>query len=225
MTEGQLHTIFTSSVEVLSGTDISELGEDNKFTWHQFHVKGWGAQDFDGHAPVAIHNITGRVVPLTWLLLNSQLTVELINNPKMLLDIRKVRVEDTIRVHCNSGFKIVDRVGDLPGYDTVWYKLTGIANILSMSRATKIFRVVFNSKGRNFFRMFLLDRELRFQLSSNGLYYFDAADRGDRVLVINMVLENQEDFTQKEYKGSRKARQAMHKLGLPSEQEFEKMVS
>ena len=44
MTEGQLHTMFTSSVDVLSGTDFSDLGEDDKFMWHQFYVKGWGAR-------------------------------------------------------------------------------------------------------------------------------------------------------------------------------------
>ena len=69
----------------------------------------------------------------------------------MLLNIRKVRVKDAIRVHYNSVVKIVDRVGDLPGYRTVWYKPTGIVNILSMSRATKKFWVVFDSEGRNFF--------------------------------------------------------------------------
>ena len=83
------------------------------------------------------------VVPLTWLLIVSQLTVDLIANPNMLLNIRKVRGEDAIRVHFNSGVKIVDRVGDLPGYGTVWYEPTGIANTLSMSRETKKFWVVF----------------------------------------------------------------------------------
>ena len=33
----------------------------------------------------------------------------------------------------------MDRVGNLPGYGTVWYEPTGIANILSMLRATKKF--------------------------------------------------------------------------------------
>ena len=142
--------MFTPSGGVPSGTDSSELGENGEFTWHQFHVKGWGAQDFEGHAPVAMHNATGRAVPLTWLLLYNKLTVELVANPRMLLDIRKVRSEDAISVHCNSGFKIVDRVGDLPGYGTVWYEPTGIANILSMSRVTKKFRVIFDSEGENF---------------------------------------------------------------------------
>ena len=89
-------------------------------------------------------------VPLTWLLLGRQSTVDLIANPKMLLNIRKERGEDAICMHCNSGVKIVDRVGDLPGYGTVWYEPTGIANILSMSRATKKFRVVFDSEGGDF---------------------------------------------------------------------------
>ena len=131
--------MFTPSVDVLSGTDFSELGEDNEFTWHQFHVKGWVAQDFEGQAPMAVHNATGCAVPLTWLLFDSQSTGDMIVNPKILLTIRKMRYEDDIRVHCNIGVKIVDRVGDLPGYVTVWYKPTWIANTLSMSRPKKKF--------------------------------------------------------------------------------------
>ena len=61
----QLHIMLTPSVDVLSGTDFSDLGEYDEFTWHQFHVKVWGAQDFEGHTPVAMHNATGWVVPLT----------------------------------------------------------------------------------------------------------------------------------------------------------------
>ena len=76
-------------------------------------------------------------MPLTWLLLNSQSTVDLIANQTMLVNIRKVRGKDAIRVHSNSRAKIVDMVDDLPGYKTVWYKPTVIENILSMSRGTK----------------------------------------------------------------------------------------
>ena len=95
-----------------------------------------------------MHNTTSHAVPLTWLILDSQSTVELIANAKMLVNIRKVRGEDAIRVHCNSGVKIVDRVGDLPGYGTVWYEPTGISSILLMSWAKKL-KVVFDSKGGN----------------------------------------------------------------------------
>ena len=63
------------------------------------------------------------------------------------MNIRTVRGKDAIQVHCNSGVKIVDRVGDLPGYGTVWYGPKGIANILSMSRVTRKFWFFFASKG------------------------------------------------------------------------------
>ena len=38
--------------------------------------------------------------------------------------------------------------------------------------------------------MFLPDREVRFQLSPNRLYYFGAADRENSVLLLNTVSEN-----------------------------------
>ena len=66
-----------------------------------------------------MHNDTGRAVPLTWLLLDRQSTVDLIANPRMLLIIRKVRIKNATRVHCNIGIKVVDRIGELPGYGTV----------------------------------------------------------------------------------------------------------
>ena len=81
-----------------------------------------------------MHNNTGWAVPLTWLLLEIQSTVDLIVNPRMQLNIRRVRSKDFIHVHCNSRVKVFDRIGNLPGYGTVWYEPTGIANILSMSR-------------------------------------------------------------------------------------------
>ena len=66
-----------------------------------------------------MHNATSCAVPLTWLLLDSQSTVNLISNAKILLNIRKVRGEDAIKVHCNSRINILDMVGDLSVYETV----------------------------------------------------------------------------------------------------------
>ena len=91
--------MFTSLVNHTLGTDFSDLGEGNEFILHHFQVKSWVAQDFEGHAPVGMHNTTGRALTLTWLLLDIQLTVNLIANAKMLVKIRKVWGEDAIRVH------------------------------------------------------------------------------------------------------------------------------
>ena len=71
------------------------------------------------------------------------------------MKIRRVRSEYAIRIHCNSGIKVVDRISELPGYGTVWYEYTGIANILYVLKATKKSRVIFDSEGGNCCRMVL----------------------------------------------------------------------
>ena len=72
--------------------------------------------------------------------------------------------------------------------------------------------------------MVLLDREARFHISTNGLYYFDASDRENSVLLLNMVSENREGFTLREYERAREARRAVHLLGFLSEKDFDNMV-
>ena len=46
--------------------------------------------------------------------------------------------------------------------------------------------------------MVLPDSEVKFQLSPKGLYYFDAEDRENGVLILNTVSENRGGFTQRE---------------------------
>ena len=93
------------------------------------------------------------------------------------VNIWAVQDEDAIHVHCKNGANIVNQIGNLPGYKTVCYEPTVIANILSMSRVTRKFRVVFDSEEGNLSRMVLLYRELRFQLIPNVLCYSGAIDR------------------------------------------------
>ena len=47
--------------------------------------------------------------------------------------------------------------------------------------------MILDSEGGNVFRMVLPDREVIFQLITNGLYYFDATDREKIVLILNTV--------------------------------------
>ena len=50
--------------------------------------------------------------------------------------------------------------------------------------------------------MVLPDREVRFQLIPNRVYYFDAADRGNSFLLLNTVSENREGFMRREFEGA-----------------------
>ena len=59
---------------------------------------------------VVMQNETGRAGTLKWLLLDRQSTMDLIAKPRMLLNIRRVWSEEAIRVHCNRGVKVVNRI-------------------------------------------------------------------------------------------------------------------
>ena len=72
--------------------------------------------------------------------------------------------------------------------------------------------------------MVVWDREVRFQIRPNWIYYFDTAERENIFLLFNTVSEHRERITQRDYEGPREARRAMHLLGFPSEQDFENMV-
>ena len=56
-----------------------------------------------------------------------------------------------------------------------------------MSRMTRKYQVVFDSEGGKFFSMIIPDREIIFQMIPKGLYYFDAVDRENSVLLLNTV--------------------------------------
>ena len=84
--------------------------------------------------------------------------------------------------------------------------------------------MVFDREGRNFCRIVLPEREVRFQLRHNGLYYFDTADRENSVLLPKTVSENREGCTRRKYEGDWEERQSMHLLGSLLERDFDNMV-
>ena len=72
--------------------------------------------------------------------------------------------------------------------------------------------------------MVLPDREVRFQLSPNRMYYFDVSDRESSLLLLNTVSENHKGFTRSEFEGALEVRPAMHMLGFLSERDCDNMV-
>ena len=108
-----------------------------------------------------------------------------------------------ITIDCNAGSRQVDYTADLNGYGRVWYDPKAIAKILSLSCATRKYRVVFDSEAGNCFRMILPGREVVFNVSTNGLYYHNSVDRA--IVLFNTVAENCEGFTRWEYEGAKTA--------------------
>ena len=99
-------------------------------------------------------------MPDTWILINSQSTIDVFSNGKLLVKIKTIGT--TMNIRCNAGMKSTNMMGYLSGYGWVWYFPDGIANILSLSRVKDKYRVTFDSATDNCFHVHKPGRILKF---------------------------------------------------------------
>ena len=82
-------------------------------------------------------------IPKSWILLDGQSTVDVFCNTRLLHNVQDVKRQ--LVLHCNAGTTLVTKKGDLRGYGTIWFHPIGIANILSLSNASKNYQVTYDS--------------------------------------------------------------------------------
>ena len=70
-------------------------------------------------------------INIYWILLDNQSTVHVFFDVHFLVNVRKVNKE--LHLYTNSGMSVIDEVGELPGFGTVWVHRKGIANFLSFN--------------------------------------------------------------------------------------------
>jgi len=141
-------------------------------------------------------------IPKSWILLDSQSTVDVFSNKKLITNIRESK--RVLTLHCNAGKVSVTQKGDLCGYGTVWYYPDGIANILLLYNVQKKHRITFDSADGTGFTVHKEDGSTCvFKPSKKGLFYSDV--KSD-VVLINTVDSIKNKYTVKEYSNACKAR-------------------
>jgi len=208
-----------------TATDSDDTDDEEESEEGQFELD---AEDYEGMLFVqngVLCNVQDKAgIPSSWILLESQSTVDVFCNSRLLSNIREAKRQ--LVLHCNAGTVLVTMKGDLKGYGTVWYHPTGIANILSLNNLGKKYRVTFDS-GNTKEQGLVVHKDdgskRIFRPSKKGLYYSDVAS--DIGTVMDTAVDRAKSkYSVRQYSGAIKARALQNVIGRPSTEDFIKYV-
>ena len=173
------------------------------------------------------HNVKGHQprngIPTSWILLDNQSTVDVFANCHLLHHIWTVGA--TMQIHCNAGISHTNQVGNLPGYRTVWFHPSGIANILSLSHVKQKYHMTFDSTLDNHFIVHKPNgAEHRLQQSTCGLCYHNTNSSPSASLLVTTVHDKKSGLTAQEYSQACLAWKLQCIIGCPSTKAFLQII-
>jgi hypothetical protein len=139
--------------------------------------------------------------------------LSLFGNPKMVTNIRESKT--TLELATNAGTRTTKKIANVPGYSTVWYDKTAIANILGLSELKKKHRVSYDSEKEDAFIVHMNNDTLKFECHPERLYTYKVSDKylKKQSHLINTVKENRVGYTQRQFEQAKRARELYHIVG------------
>jgi hypothetical protein len=168
-----------------------------------------------------------NIIPDSWILLDSQSTVSVFKNRRLLTDIRDAK--EPLQVYTNGGIQTNSQVGRVRNFGDVWYNPESLANILSMSAVSKVCRITMDTSVVNALHVHRTDGTIMtFKEYKSGLYYYDAASVSNdhssaqvtAYMFINTVASLKAQYSRREIEGAEEARKLSRLIGDPTEAHY-----
>jgi hypothetical protein len=183
-----------------------------------FHTKAIVADDDNTNHENSDFTLTQlpsrhELIPLSWVLLDSQSTVLAFKNPNFLTNIR--RSNSQLKVHTNGSTQISSLAGNIKNFGTVWYNPDSLANIFSLAAVRKLCRITMDTSVEAALCVHRSDGSImKFIEYGSGLYYNDAtaavqSNSNENVIdysFVSTVANNKAQFPRREIEGVDKAR-------------------
>jgi hypothetical protein len=166
-------------------------------------------------------------IPLNTLVLDSGATVNLMNNPSFLKNIKQTST--AITIHCGGATVSNNQVGEicdelrnlpLPTKDYFFHP-TGVANLLSLARVSKEHRVFLDTSIDNAFYVYDDDGSyIKFELNKNNLYCLHVDDGSSPHIFLTTVDGKSKSYSDLDVRRATLARDIQNRLVLPSDVDF-----
>ena len=219
----------TKTAMVAHGTINSNSDSDDSDTRMRFAFNTLGNIGETYSVTLSTQRYAG--IPKSWLLLDSQSNVHVMCNSELVTNIRETNM--TLIIQGTTGQSKTNLIADLPGLGfTVWFCPDIIANIISLSEATKHYRVTLDTAQGNQFIVHGKDgSKCIFHESTSehgeaiaGLFYTEMTARNSNKTIstalITTVQDRKTKYTERAYDGAVRARKVQNALGYPSLKQF-----
>ena len=228
----QINETTTTTNDEIGGIMNATGDVDYESDYHSEFTFAQTDEQADYH--YTFHQATARsanLIPDSWILLDSQSTVSVFKNSRLMSNIRPST--RTLQVHTNGGTQMSNHIGTVTNFGNVWYNQHSLANILSMAAVRKICRITMDTSVDAAIHVHRRDGSIMtFTEYQSGLYYFDTGvgstkstkNNVDAYVFLTTVAGNKLKYTRREIQGADDARALYRKLGHPSEKTFRHLL-
>ena len=139
----------------------------------------------------------GRLINPNWILLDSQSTIKILNNPKLFSSIRDCNDHEVVRCYCNGGYQDTQKISIVPGIGEVYFNPNSLADIILVSDIDNEYRTTYDSDREKAFIVHNTSIGInKFIRSKNGLHYYDIRlQRNKCFTLLQSVDDNKINFT------------------------------